>query len=238
MVTIANYSAKAGSLILGVAGAAAGLNLSVLALQPEVPGSPEQVSMVADGDPEVIQVEVDVPVPVGQLADEETMEDPETVVAGATAPATGPVMTPVRGVNPAPAPAAPSATPAAGVPTSPPTTGAAPTPTNPPTTLPPTTAPTSPPTTTATTQAGPVTEYLSYSFDGVASIVIALHDGERLEFWSVNAQSGWAYQVEKDDGHTVKIEFEKESGGEEQEAVFEVKIEDGGLRVKKELGDD
>ncbi len=75
---------------------------------------------------------------------------------------------------------------------------------------------------------------MTYSFDGVATIVVALHDGARLEFWSVNAQSGWSYQVEKDDGRTVKIEFEKESGDDEEEAVFEVKIEDGDLRVKRE----
>ncbi len=79
-----------------------------------------------------------------------------------------------------------------------------------------------------------MTEYLTYSFDGVATIVVALHDGDRLEFWSVNAENGWSYQVEKDNGRTVKIEFEKESDGEEEEAKFEVKFKDGDLRVKRE----
>ena len=109
-------------------------------------------------------------------------------------------------------------------------TTAAPTTAGAPTTPLPTPAPTtaSPPTT-----AGPSTEYLTYTFDGVAEIVIAHHDAETLEFWSVTPEAGWAFVVEKDSARKVEVKFRRVSGGE-GEAKFVISIEEGEVEVKKE----
>ncbi len=74
---------------------------------------------------------------------------------------------------------------------------------------------------------------MSYSFSGVAEIVVAYHDGERLEFWSAIPADGWAYMVEKNSANKVEIKFRRVSGGE-GEAKFELIREDGELEVKKE----
>ena len=84
---------------------------------------------------------------------------------------------------------------------------------------------TSPPTTTST-------DYLTYQFEGIAEIVVALHDGRTLEFWSVSPEPGWVFLVEDRGPREVTIKFRPAKGGEEAE--FEVSFEDGRLEVKRE----
>ncbi len=120
----------------------------------------------------------------------------------------------------------------------------------------PSTTSTAPPTTVASTQAPPPsTEYLTYTFDGIAEIVIALHDGERVEFWSVVPEPGWSFNVETQTAAKIKIEFgfghddedddyedddyedddyEDDDYEDEDEAEFELKLVDGQIRVKAE----
>jgi hypothetical protein len=98
-----------------------------------------------------------------------------------------------------------------------------------PSTQPPATA-APPPAPTPT--AAPVTEYLTYEFEGIASIIIARHDGRSLEFWSVISEPGWAYLVEDRLGSTVKIKFRPVNGGDEAE--FEAKLENGRMKIKRE----
>ncbi|MCP3933779.1 MAG: hypothetical protein GY708_00250 [Actinomycetia bacterium] len=115
-----------------------------------------------------------------------------------------------------------------------------------------TTAPPSTTTTTSVTEPPPTTvatEYLYYSFDGVASqIVLAVHGGTELEFWSVVPVAGWSYGVEES-GNEVEIEF-RTSGGEDHdedddddedgeedeggEAEFKARLTDGRVVVSKE----
>ena len=50
------------------------------------------------------------------------------------------------------------------------------------------------------------------TFDGVASqIILAVHDGSQLEFWSVTPEPGWAYAVEQS-RNEIEIEFRSTSG--------------------------
>jgi hypothetical protein len=223
-------SLKSGVLMLVVCGTAAGLNLSVMGLGADTSEPPEQIAMEASAptDPEVIRVVVDVPIP----AAESSTNSSDLVVAPAAAP-TAASPAPVR------APAAVKATTAAPQVVSTTlqvTTTAAPSTTaTPPTTATPATAaPTIAPTAQApATTVGPVTEYLTYSFDGVAEIIVAYHDGRSLEFWSAVPEPGWAFMVEKDSPDKVEIKFRREAGGE-GEAKFAIKREDGELEVKTE----
>jgi hypothetical protein len=99
--------------------------------------------------------------------------------------------------------------------------------TQPPTTQPP---PTQPP---ANQPPATQTEYLTYEFDGIADIVIARHDGDRLEFWSVARAPGWVSRVDDNGPGKVKVKFMRLADGEEAE--FEVKVgSDGDLDVKME----
>lgn len=106
-------------------------------------------------------------------------------------------------------------------------------------TVPTTAAPTTPPTdrpstspTTVTPTTATVTEYLTYEFEGIASIIVALHDGERLEYWSVAPEPGWVFLVEDRGPREVKVKFRPAKGGEEAE--FEVKFDGDRLKVKRE----
>lgn len=90
-------------------------------------------------------------------------------------------------------------------------------------------------TTAAPTAAVPTTtstEYLDYEFEGIAEIVVALHDGRALELWSVSPEPGWVFLVEDRGPREVKIKFRPAEGGEEAE--FEVALEHGRLEVKRE----
>jgi hypothetical protein len=120
----------------------------------------------------------------------------------------------------------------------------------------PTTSTTPPPSLASPHATPPSTQYLTYAFDGIAEIVIALHDGERMEFWSVVPEPGWSFNVETQTDARIKIEFgfghddEDRDGYEddgyeddddydehdedEDEAEFELKLVDGQIRVKTE----
>jgi hypothetical protein len=206
-------------VLLGIVGTAAGLNLTVMNIGAgQIDNTPELALPAASSEPEVRQVVVDVPVPVREI--EAAAAPPSNAVATASVQ---PAAAPAAAVPP---PVPPTAAP---VPVAPVTT-AAPAPTSPPAT----TATTAPaPTTAPSTAPVPATEYLTYGFDGVAEIIVAFHDGERLEFWSAVPDDGWAYMVETNSPSKVEVEFRRVSGGE-GEAKFVVKIEDGELEVKKE----
>jgi hypothetical protein len=241
-------SFQTGTLILSVIGTAVGLNLSVMAIGQESDPAPDQLAAVPDdegsGDPEVMQVTVDVPVSTAEASTEAI-----AVLAPATqAPAAQYQPVPVAAApwpTSPPAPTAAPTSPPTVAPTTPPPT--TPDPTQPPPTFPPTEAPTTPPPTepadddepaddeepVVTSAPAPVTEYLSYSFDGVAGIVVAFHGGEELEFWSVSPEAGWGYVVEKNRPSVVEIKFRRTSGPE-GEAKFELSLEDGKLDVNKE----
>ena len=79
------------------------------------------------------------------------------------------------------------------------------------------------------------TEFLTYELEGVATIIIALHDGDTLEFWSVACQPGWVSRVDDNEPTKVKVKFMRLSDGEEAE--FEVKFDEenrGELKVEME----
>ncbi|MCP3991097.1 MAG: hypothetical protein GY724_18630 [Actinomycetia bacterium] len=99
-----------------------------------------------------------------------------------------------------------------------------------------TAAPTTPtPTSGAPSTQTDSTEFLTYEFEGVATIIIALHDGDTLELWTVARQPGWVSRVEKDEPDKVKVKFMRLSDG--NEAEFEVKFDkenEGELKVKME----
>ncbi len=80
--------------------------------------------------------------------------------------------------------------------------------------------------------APPITEYLTYEFRDVASIIIALHGGGGLQFWSAIPEAGWVFRVDDDRPDKVKITFRPADGGDE--AKFEVKSENGQLEVEQE----
>jgi hypothetical protein len=74
---------------------------------------------------------------------------------------------------------------------------------------------------------------VTYEFDGIANIVVALHNGTRLEFWSAATEPGWVFRVDDNGPGKVKVKFMRLSDGEEAE--FQVKLDDDGdLDVKME----
>lgn len=106
-------------------------------------------------------------------------------------------------------------------------------PSNPQSSPPATQAPIPPPTSPSTQPPVVQTEYLTYEFDGIADIVVALHDGNRLHFWSAVKAPGWVSRVDDDGPDLVKLKFMRLSDGEEAE--FEVRLTgDGDLDVKME----
>lgn len=219
-------SMKSGSLLLCVVGTAVGLNLSVMGIGAQSASTEQPITTTSPpADPEVRQVLVDVPVPMN-----EATTDASAAPAQAATPAPAPAA-------PAPAPAPTPAAPTTAQPaTAPPAPAAAPPTTAPPatpqtTTIAPST--TAPSTSATPTTAGSTTEYLYYTFDGVAEIIVAYHDGQTLEFWSATTESGWAFMVEKDTADKIELKFRRVSGGE-GEAKFELIRRDGQLVVKKE----
>ncbi len=224
------FSLKSSLLLLGILGAAIGLNLSVMGIGATSASTEQAVtSTVPPADPEVRQVVVDVPVPTNG-----TEAQAAAVPVQASAVPAPAVLAPTA---PAPATPAPAATPATASPIAAPTPTPAPTPAPaaaaPKTTAAPaTTAPTAPSTSASPTTAA-TTEYLSYTFEGVAEIVVAYHNGQALEFWSATTESGWAYMVENDTANRIELKFRRVSGGE-GEAKFELIRKDGQLEVKKE----
>ena len=85
---------------------------------------------------------------------------------------------------------------------------------------------------TPTSEAAVSTEFLTYEFQAIATIIIALHDGMQLEFWSAMPEPGVVYQVERDQPDKIKVKFLRLANGQESE--FEVKFKDGELDVKME----
>ena len=235
MVNSLPDSVKSGSVLFGIACAAVGLNLSVMSLGVE--STPTEVAATVSattGEPEVRQVVVDVPVPAPASVTDTPASIPSGQAAALPAPAAPLAQAPV--VQPAAPPSI-----AATAPPAPPSTATAPNPTTGSTFPPSTAAPTTTPVvTTVPTTAAPIpttsavtTEFLTYQFDGVATIVIAFHDGQALEFWSATPEPGWGYMVEKSESDEVELKFRRTSGGE-GEAKFELTNKNGELKVKKE----
>ena len=226
-------TSRYAAVLLGIVGTAAGLNLTVMNIGARpIDATPEIASPATLGDPEVRQVVVDVPVPVREVDPSVSSAADASAALAAAAPVP---VAPVAPSAPASTPSAPAPVPAP-VPIAPAST--APTSTAPASSSAPATA--APPSTTAATPStapssvpAPTTEYLAYGFDGVAEIVVAFHDGQRLEFWSATPEEGWAYMVEKNRANKIEVEFRRVSGGE-GEAKFELILEDGELEVKKE----
>ncbi|GEM_PF-1666169 len=76
------------------------------------------------------------------------------------------------------------------------------------------------------------TTYEYFTFPGVATeIIVAVHEGMRLEFWSASPEEGWTFYVEHATGHEVEIEFESAT----MEAEFTLRLVDGGLLVSTEI---
>jgi hypothetical protein len=82
------------------------------------------------------------------------------------------------------------------------------------------------PSTAAPTQQPSSTEFLTYELEGVATIIIALHDGDTLEFWSVARQPGWVSRVDDNKPTIVKVKFMRLSDGEEAEFVVKFDEDD------------
>ncbi len=243
-------SVLTGALLAGTVAAAAGLNLAVMGLgRTEATVAPSMDDGAAtaptDAQVELTSTEVDpgpaalAPVLAVGLTAPGQGAAPGTAAAAADPPSVTPAPTtavttspsdpapittggePSASVEPSSAAAMP-ASPVGAAPTSLSTNGASASPT------------TSGHATTATSPSTvPVsTEYLTYEFEGVASIVVALHDGRRLEFWSVTAEDGWAFLVEDRGPTKVKIKFRPARGGDEAE--FELTFDDGRLKAKRE----
>ena len=232
-------------------------------IQPEVAASPQPMALSAEPEivtlaasapavgapedaPAVTSEAPSSPVPPLVTSDSgpggAAVADPADAPPTPAATPTPSDQTPAPGAQPAPVapspgprpanPAAPAQTPTVEVPT----TAKVPTTAAPTTPAPTTAAPTTePPTTIAPTQPSPGvnTEYLTYQFSGVASIVIAVHDGETLKFWSATKEPGWVHRVDDDGPGKVKVKFLRLA--DEEEAEFEVSFEDGELKVKQEL---
>lgn len=194
----------AGTLSLAIVNLTAGDGDSTVDLTAQQASSDEQYEVV-----------VDVTVPLlapGELSTTTEASDGET--AGTVAASGQATAGAVKGRDAeatAPAPAAKTPAPATALPAAPaagtPTTGA------------PATAPVS------------STEYKYYSFPGVApTIVIALHDGNKMEFWSASPAAGWGFFVEKATGSVIEIGFETTSGPE-QEGEFVARLSNGKISV-------
>jgi hypothetical protein len=119
------------------------------------------------------------------------------------------------------APAAPSSDPSSAPPTEAPLGTTQPTTTQPPaTTQPPTTQP-------------PAMDLLEFDLYGFADITVASHGpGDSLQFWEINQDSPWVWEIEDDNGEKVKVEFFNTSTGDE--AKLQLEIRDDGYRLKTE----
>ncbi len=230
----AQGSMKYTMLIIGTIGAAVGLNLSVMSLgeppatvaaQSDAPVESEVLAAGAENGQDGAPLDAATP---GGAAAELPMADSasSTEVPATQVPATG-------------APADPTATTkvadptATGIPpTSAPAGTAAATSTSTP--RPPATATTGPTPKPSPTTAPGETEFLYYEWAGIASqIVIAVHDGTSLEFWSVTPASGWQARVLTDSPSRVSIRFRP--AGEGDEGTWEITMQGGQPRIKKEF---
>jgi hypothetical protein len=136
-----------------------------------------------------------------------------------TVPAPEIIYIPVE--SPATAPGGPNEpqTPAG---TSPPST-TAPGPTTPPTTSPPT-----------TTTAPPAPQLLEFDLYGFAEITVASYGpGDSLQFWEIEKDSPWVWEIKDDGGDKVKVEFFNPQSDSEVKFELEIKS-DGRLRLKTE----
>lgn len=175
---ITGATIKYALVLLGVGGAAAGLNLTVMDLadQPGVEAS-QELSPATDLDvvtspttPEPLQVIVDVPVVV-----------PDEVVAAA---------------GPAATPSSPTES----------TTSTSTTVVQRSTAAPPTTTTTQASSTTRVTAATTYLSYEFAGV--ASEIIVAQHADGSLEFWSVTPNAGWSYYVDENEPHEIEIEFE------------------------------
>ena len=92
---------------------------------------------------------------------------------------------------------------------------------------PPTTNPPPPPTTVA-----PM-ELLEFDMYGFVDIVVASHgSGDRLQFWAIEQQSPWVWEIEEDEGPIVEVEFFNPVT--EKEAEFRLEIVGDGQKLKME----
>ncbi|MDG2114024.1 MAG: hypothetical protein P8N02_15590 [Actinomycetota bacterium] len=164
---------------------------------------------------QAVEVVVDVTVPLIGPATGLRNADPAVAAAAQASAGVGPSSagaTPVASRTPVPAGAAP-------------TTAATPT-----------AAPASPTTQAPTTTQAPevvATEYRYYSFSGVAStIIVAIHGGSSLQFWSATAEPGWVYNVEKASGSEITVEFFRPADGDEGQ--FTAKLEEGEVKIEKD----
>ncbi len=72
----------------------------------------------------------------------------------------------------------------------------------------------------------------SYSVDGVAVVTVNVVAGQ-LQLIGVNLEAGWNADVEKQESDRIRIEFRNG----EREAEFEVRLDNGRLRVEVEVKD-
>ncbi len=115
---------------------------------------------------------------------------------------------------------------------------APPTTTAPPPAVPSTTAASAPapasstaPTTTAATTTSGTTEYLTFSAGPAGEVVVAVHGGRSLEFWTAYPTNGWHYKVEKAAGTAVEVKYFKQGAGE---GKLIVELEGGAVRTQTE----
>ncbi|MDG2114620.1 MAG: hypothetical protein P8N02_18670 [Actinomycetota bacterium] len=213
-------SLRAVGLLTATVVAAGSLSLAVINLpsgdDSTVDLTAQQASAAA---PQELVVDVTVPL---YAPGEEPPVAQEGVAASDAAASSGQVtagaVKGVGGTAPAPAPAAktPNTGPALAHPDSPAVVApAVPDPTGP----------------AAPAPVVPATTYEYFSFPGVApTVIIALHDGNRMEFWSVTPASGWGFFVEKETGNLIEIGFETTSGPE-QEGEFVARLVSGKISV-------
>jgi hypothetical protein len=231
------------AMLVGTVATAAGLNLSVLALDDgpdattstgggaaDALGAPPDPATIAGGSPRPVASLVGDPVEpepaVVVVAADTTVAGQPTPTAPAASDPTSATGSSVAGTAPVtatitPSPTAPSTkdVPAVAAPTA---SAAAP-----PSTRRPTTATTS----RSTTTAEPV-ERITDQFRGVATIEVAVHGGDRLELLSVEPVGGMAYRVDGETPTSIEIVFRPTGGGEEAE--WHIRLEDGQPRIDKE----
>lgn len=95
-------------------------------------------------------------------------------------------------------------------------------------------APTTTPTTTAapTPTAAPM-ELLEFDVYGFADVTVASYGpGDRLQFWQIEQESPWVWEIEDDNGDEIEVKFFDTASG--KEAKFELGIRGDGYRLKTE----
>jgi len=92
----------------------------------------------------------------------------------------------------------------------------------------------SPPTTTGvpTTTAAPM-ELLDFDVYGFAEVTVASYGpGDRLQFWQIEQDSPWVWEIEDDGDDEIEVKFFNTANG--KEAKFELQIRGDGYRLKTE----